>query len=55
MIEPGDPFWLDIQIVSDQAAPHIPLDQGYFEITLPKGFLDEGRRAFSIGWIDFYR
>ncbi len=54
-IAPGDLFWLEVKIVSDQAAPHIPLDQGHFEIVLPKDFFREGGRSFSFQWIDFYR
>ena len=54
-ITPDSPSWLDIAIVSDPATPRIPLDQGYFEITLPKGLLSAGDRSFSIQWIDFYR
>jgi hypothetical protein len=48
-------FWLDVQVVSAQATPAIPLRQGYFEIRLPKGLLDDRRRSFAIRWIDFYR
>jgi len=54
-ITPDSPSWLDIAIVSDPATPHIPLDQGYFEITLPEGLLTEADRSFSIQWVDFYR
>ena len=54
-ITPDSPFWLGVRIVSDMAAPRIPLDDGHFDITLPKDFLREGGRAFSIRWIDFYR
>jgi len=54
-ITPDSLLWLDIRVVSGEDTPHIPLDQGYFEITLPKNFLNDGRRSFSIRWIDFYR
>ena len=54
-ITPDNLLWLGIRIVSGEAEPHIPLDQGHFEITLPKDFLGDGRRSFSIEWIDFYR
>jgi hypothetical protein len=54
-IEPDSPLWLDIRVVSGKDTPHIPLDQGYFEIALPKNFLNDGRHSFSIQWIDFYR
>lgn len=47
--------WLGVRIVSDQTTQRIPLNQGHFEITLPKDFLREGSHSFSIRWIDFYR
>jgi len=55
LITSASPRWMDVRIVSDRAAPRIPLEQGHFEITLPKDFLREGGRSFSIQWIDFYR
>jgi hypothetical protein len=54
-LAPDSPLWLDIRIVSDQTPPRLPLEQGYFEVALPKDFLREGRRTFAIRWIDFYR
>jgi hypothetical protein len=54
-ITSASPHWLGVRIVSDRSAPRIPLEQGHFEITLPKDFLREGGRSFSIRWIDFYR
>jgi hypothetical protein len=54
-ITPDSPLWLDVRIVSGQAAPQTPLDQRHFEIRLPKDLLHDGRRSFSIRWIDFYR
>jgi hypothetical protein len=54
-ITPDSPLWLDIRIVSGQATPQIPLDQGRFEIALPRDFLHDEHRSFSIRWIDFYR
>lgn len=47
------PLWLNIKIVSDSAK--IPLEGGYFEITLPAEFLQEAGTSFEIQWIDFYR
>jgi hypothetical protein len=49
------PFWLENRIVSDQPGPAIPLNQGYFELTLPQDFFNTGQRAFSLQWVDFYR
>jgi hypothetical protein len=54
-ITPDSPHWMEIKIVSDQSPPRIPLSQGSFEVTLPKDVLGQGRRSFSIRWIDFYR
>jgi hypothetical protein len=54
-ITPDSPLWLDIRIVSGQAASQITLDQRYFEIRLSKDFLRDARRSFSMRWIDFYR
>jgi hypothetical protein len=41
----ASPRWLDVRIVSDRVAPRIPLEQGHFEIALPKDFLRELPRA----------
>jgi hypothetical protein len=54
-IASDSPLWLDIRLVSAQATPAIPLQQGYFEIRLPNGLLHDQRRSFTIRWIDFYR
>lgn len=54
-IAPDSPFRMEVKIASDQVAPRIPLEQGSFEITLPKDVLGKGRRSFSIRWVDFYR
>lgn len=52
-IAPDSPLWLDIRVVSAQAAP--APQQGYFEIRLPRGLLHDQQRAFALRWIDFYR
>jgi hypothetical protein len=53
-ITPIDPLWMKIEIISDQAKK-IPLEEGYFEITVPKEFLQNAGSSFEIQWIDFYR
>jgi hypothetical protein len=47
------PLWLDIQIVSE--SKHVPLEDGYFEITIPPEFIRKAGNSFEIQWIDFYR
>lgn len=54
-IMPIDPLWMKIEIVSDQATKKIPLEEGYFEITVPKEFIRNAGDSFEIQWIDFYR
>jgi hypothetical protein len=48
-----DPFRLKLDIVSN--SEEIPLQDGYFEIIIPKGFLQQAGNSFEIQWIDFFR
>lgn len=52
-ILPFDPLRLELEIVS--SSQEIPLQDGYFEIIIPKGFLQQSGGSFEIQWIDFYR
>jgi uncharacterized protein YcfL len=54
-ITPTDPLWMKIEIVSDQTTKKIPLEEGFFEITVPKEFIQTAGNSFEIQWIDFYR
>lgn len=54
-ILPIHPLWLNIEIISDQTIEKIPLEEGYFEITFPKEFVQKAGNSFEIQWIDFYR
>ena len=54
-IAPGQPNWIDFQIVANQPSPRIPLEQGYFELLLPAEMLNSGDQSVSIHWIDFFR
>ena len=52
---PGHPLWMEIEVVSDQAEKKIPLEDGYFEVTVPQEFIRNVGKTFEIEWIDFYR
>jgi hypothetical protein len=52
---PGSPLWVEIDIVSTQAEKKIPLQDGYFQVTVPKEFLQNAGSSFEVHWIDFYR
>ena len=46
-------LWLKIEIASD--SQKIPVQDGYFEIVIPKEFIQQAGKSFEIQWIDFYR
>jgi hypothetical protein len=52
---PKHPLWMEIEIVSSQTEKKIPLQEGYFEITVPQEFIRNVGKTFEIEWIDFYR
>jgi hypothetical protein len=54
-LSPSHPLWMQVKIVSEQPEKSIPLEQGYFEITLPQEFIRNAGNSFEIEWIDFYR
>jgi hypothetical protein len=51
---PGHPLWMEIEIVSE-AEKKIPLEQGYFEVTVPPEFIRNAGTTFEVEWIDFFR
>lgn len=53
-LSPGDPLWVEIEIVSE-AEKNIPLEEGYFAVTVPQEFIWNAGNTFEIEWIDFYR
>jgi hypothetical protein len=54
-LTPDHPLWMEIEIVTEQAEKKIPLEEGYFEVTLPQEFVQKAGNTFEIEWIDFYR
>ena len=54
-IASSDSYWMSIRVVSGQSTPKVPLENGYFEITVPKEFIDNAGNSFQMQWIDFYR
>jgi hypothetical protein len=51
------PFWMNIRIIGADGKPsgEIPLQNGYFELTLPRAFLQGNPKSITIHWIDFHR
>lgn len=52
-IDSNSEFWLPLEIISQNKT--IPLQDGYFQVELPRAFYASRAREFSIEWIDFYR
>jgi hypothetical protein len=54
---PDDPFFLDFKAVGKDGKPAqgLPLKDGYFEMRLPKAFLEGNTKSFKLEWVDWYR
>ena len=52
-VEKDGPLWAEVKLVAKKKA--IPLEDGFFEITLPSKFLENNPKSFEVRWIDFYR
>ena len=51
------PYWTEIRMIGKDGKTEtkIPLEEGYFEIQLPKALFEDNPKAITISWIDFYR
>jgi hypothetical protein len=49
-IEPGDPHWMDVEVVNGYLSPETRI-----EVTVPPDFHVTEQSRFQIHWIDFYR
>ncbi len=56
-LDEKSPFWMEVRIVSGNGKParSLPLEDGYFEMTLPKAFFRGNPKSITLAWIDFYR
>ncbi|MBY0524463.1 MAG: hypothetical protein K2R98_13740 [Gemmataceae bacterium] len=56
-LDPKSPHWMEIRAVGADGKPtqDIPLKDGYFEMTLPREFLEGAPKSIALQWIDFYR
>lgn len=51
------PYWLQVRMIGNDGkqTKTLPIKDGYFEIKLPKKFLEENPKSITLKWIDFYR
>ncbi|MBC7966899.1 MAG: hypothetical protein H7Z17_13355 [Fuerstia sp.] len=56
-LDSKSPFWMEVRMVGKdgESMTTIPLQDGYFEILLPRAFFDDNPKSFTVNWIDFYR
>jgi len=56
-IAAGSPYWMALGILSNNpaATPAIPLESGYFDVSVPPDYLTSADANFMLSWIDFYR
>jgi len=52
-LDAASPYWADIRLVA--AKPRVPLEDGYFQLTLPPAILEGNPAELHLAWIDFYR
>lgn len=52
-LDEKSPFWMDIRIVGGGGGD--AAKDGYFEMALPKAFLEGQPKSVTLNWIDFYR
>ena len=50
-------YWMEIRLIGKDGKPTkgMPLDDGYFEMQLPRALLEGNPKSITISWIDFYR
>ena len=56
-LDAKSPFWMTIRMIGGdgKSAKAIPLKDGYFEMTMPKAFVEGNPKSITVSWIDFYR
>jgi hypothetical protein len=56
-LDEKSPLWMDIRIVGGDGKParELPLQDGYFEVVLPRAFFGGNPKVITLNWIDFYR
>ncbi|MFN7447624.1 MAG: hypothetical protein ACK5RF_05025 [Pirellula sp.] len=57
LLDSKNPSWMAILIknADGKATKTIPLNEGYFELQLPKSFSESNPKTLTLSWIDFYR
>lgn len=56
-LDAKSPCWIDVRILGSDGEPaeELPLQDGYFEMALPKALFKGNPKSITVNWIDFYR
>lgn len=57
LLDSKSPYWMEIRSIGSDGKPTnvIQLKDGYFEMQLPKAFLEDNPKSITVHWVDFYR
>ncbi|MBA4017759.1 MAG: hypothetical protein C0483_11345 [Pirellula sp.] len=56
-LDATSPCWMEISLVGrdGKSTKEIPLNDGYFEMKLPRPIFEGNPKSITVSWIDFYR
>ncbi len=57
LLDSKSPYWMEIRSIGSDGKPTnvVPLKDGYFEMQLPKAFLEDNPKSITVHWVDLYR
>jgi hypothetical protein len=56
-LDAKSPLWLDVRALGGDGKParELPLQDGYFDVRLPRALFKGSPKSITVSWIDFYR
>jgi hypothetical protein len=56
-LDEKSPLRMDIRIIGGDGKParELPLQDGYFEVAMPRALFEGNPKSITVNWIDFYR
>ena len=54
-LTPDSPYWAAVTMEAASGAAAIPLEDGYFAVTVPPQLLADAQGSLTVHWVDFYR
>jgi hypothetical protein len=54
-LTPDSPYWAAVTMEAASGAAAIPLEDGYFAVTVPPQLLADAQGSLTVHWVDFHR